>query len=164
MEIICGFLGRVAKIDGYFLKIILIFVGSSASKGWKEWIERPIVKAANFIIAMLLVLFSAVGLRAQSLNQGTHIIDAKLALKGVEVQGSHVIISYEIPYSGMVEIRLYDSEGQKIWQSQYADTFGKNRIILKATKFHPGETYAYQLNYKRDEVKETLVIPPLGLN
>lgn len=109
-------------------------------------------------------MLSAAGLHAQSLNEGTHVVEAKLALKGAEVQGSYLVISYEIPYSGMVEIRLFNSNGEKIWQNQYADTFGKNKIVLKASKFHPGETYAYQLNYKRDEVKETIVIPPLGYN
>jgi hypothetical protein len=122
------------------------------------------LRPASYIIATLLLLFVAVTLKGQSLNTGTHVVDAKLALKGAEVQGSYVVISYEIPYSGMVEIRLFNSGGEKIWQNQYADTFGKNRIVLKASKFNPGETYAYQLNYKRDEVKETIVIPPLGFD
>lgn len=113
---------------------------------------------------MLCLMLTATGIRAQAMNEGTHVVEAKLALKGAEVQGSYLVISYEIPYSGMVEIRLFNSNGEKIWQNQYADTFGKNKIVLKASKFHPGETYAYQLNYKRDEVKETIVIPPLGYN
>jgi hypothetical protein len=122
------------------------------------------LKTGNYIIAVLLLLLPAAALKAQSLNEGTHVVEAKLALKGTEVKGSFVVISYEIPYSGMVEIRLFNAGGQKIWQNQYADTFGKNRIVLNASKFNPGETYAYQLNYKRDEVKETIVIPPLGFD
>lgn len=122
------------------------------------------MKAATYIIALLCLMLTAAGVRAQAMNEGTHVVEAKLALKGAEVQGSYLVISYEIPYSGMVEIRLFNSNGEKIWQNQYADTFGKNKIVLKASKFHPGETYAYQLNYKRDEVKETIVIPPLGYN
>jgi hypothetical protein len=110
------------------------------------------------------MLVSTNALHAQSLNTGTQVVEAKLALQGAEVQGSYIIITYEIPYSGMVEIRLFNAGGEKIWQNQYADTFGKNKIILKASKFNPGETYAYQLNYKRDQVKETIVIPPLGYN
>lgn len=126
--------------------------------------QELILKTANYIIGIVFLLFSASALHAQSLNEGTQVVEAKLALKGAEVKGSYVIISYEIPYSGMVEIRLFNAGGQKIWQNQYADTFGKNRIVLKASKFNPGETYAYQLNYKRDEVKETIVIPPLGFD
>ena len=123
-----------------------------------------ILKVATYILAVLAVLFCSTALQAQSVNHGTHVVEAKLDLKGAEVQGSYLIISYEIPYSGMVEIRLFNEGGQKIWQNQYADTFGKNKIVLKASKFNPGETYAYQLNYKRDEVKEKIVIPPLGFN
>lgn len=122
------------------------------------------MKTTGYIIAVLLLLCVSGTLKGQSLNEGTHVVEAKLALKGTEVKGSFVVISYEIPYSGMVEIRLFNAGGQKIWQNQYADTFGKNRIVLNASKFNPGETYAYQLNYKRDEVKETIVIPPLGFD
>jgi hypothetical protein len=122
------------------------------------------LKVATYILAVLAVLFCSTALKAQSVNEGTHLVEAKLALKGAEVQGSYLIISYKIPYSGMVEIRLFNEGGQKIWQNQYADTFGENKIVLKASKFNPGETYAYQLNYKRDEVKEKIVIPPLGFN
>jgi hypothetical protein len=112
----------------------------------------------------MLFFVSAASLKAQVSNEGSRIVDAKLALTSTEVKGSYIVISYEIPYSGMVEIRLFNQGGQKIWQNQYADTFGKNKIVLKASKFNPGETYAYQLNYKRDEVREKIVIPPLGFN
>ena len=101
---------------------------------------------------------------AQGPERIPHVVDARLDLKATEFQGAFIVINYEIPYSGVVEIRLFDESGQKIWQSQYADTFGANKIVMKASKFNPGETYSYQLNYKRDEVKNTLVIPPLGFD
>ena len=104
------------------------------------------------------------GLKAQVAIHAPTVVDARIALKGAEVSGSFVVISYELPYSGMVEIRLFDASGQKIWQNQYAHTFGKNRIILKASKFNPGQTYAYQLNYKRDQVTQNFVVPPTGFN
>lgn len=110
------------------------------------------------------MLLATLGLKAQALTHTPTVVDARIALKGAEVQGSFIIISYEIPYSGMVEIRLFNSDGQKIWQNQYADTFGKNRIVLKTSKFNPGETYGYQLNYKRDQVTQNFIVPPLGFN
>jgi hypothetical protein len=110
---------------------------------------------------MILVLLGAHSAQAQNPIR-THAVDAKIALKGTEINGSHVVISYEIPYSGMVEIRLYNGSGQKIWQHQYPEVFGKNEIVLKASKFTPGETYAYQLNYKQDQVKRQFVIPTSG--
>lgn len=122
------------------------------------------LRNAIHIIALLIFMLSSLAVQSQVKNEGVHVVDAKIALKGAEVQGSFVVISYEIPYSGMVEIRLFNEGGEKIWQNQYADSFGKNSITLKASKFNPGETYAYQLNYKRDQVTKTLVIPPLGFN
>ena len=98
------------------------------------------------------------------LGEGARLVDAKIDLKGAEVRGPYVVIEYEIPYSGMVEIRLFDDNGQKIWQNQYPDQYGENKIILKASKFNPGQTYTYALNYKRDQVKEKIVIPPLGFD
>lgn len=96
---------------------------------------------------------------AQSLNEGSRLVDAKMDFKGHEVRGSYVVINYEIPYSGMVEIHLFNEEGEKIWQNQYAQPFGENRIVLKAGKFNPEEKYAYILNYKKDQVRESLIIP-----
>lgn len=117
-----------------------------------------------FIILAFVQLVGLLGLKAQQLLHLPTTVDARIALKGAEIQGSYVVISYKIPYSGMVEIRLFDTNGQKIWQNQYADTFGENRIVLKASKFNPGQTYAYQLNYKRDQVTQNFVVPPSGYN
>lgn len=100
-------------------------------------------------------------MNAQSLNEGARLVDARLELKRSELVGPYVVIEYEIPYSGMVEIRLYNKKGVKIWQNQYPDQYGENRIVLKASKFNPGETYTYALNYKRDEVKEKIIVPPM---
>ena len=113
-----------------------------------------------FIMSLLLCLSASA--YAQAPSRGSHIVDARLDLKATEFQGAFIIINYEIPYSGVVEIRLFNEAGQKVWQNQYPDTFGPNKIVMKASKFNPGETYSYQLNYKRDEVKNNLVIPPLG--
>lgn len=98
----------------------------------------------------------------QMSSTGSHYVEAEIALKGYEFRGNFVVISYEIPYSGMVEIRLFNQSGDKIWQNQYADKYGENTIVLKKSKFHPGETYAYVLNYKKDEIRDRLIIPPTG--
>lgn len=90
------------------------------------------------------------------------IVDAKLDLKGHVIEGPYVLIKYYIPYNGMVEIRLFNNEGEKIWQGQYAHVHGENVIRLRAEKFHPGEVYNYTLNYKTDQVSESLVVPFAG--
>ncbi|HHG84784.1 MAG TPA: hypothetical protein ENJ82_08535 [Bacteroidetes bacterium] len=120
------------------------------------------MKTTLYSLLITLCLGLGGSLYAQPIGHTPHIIDARIDLKRTHVMGSRVVIEYEIPYSGMVEIRLFDKEGRKIWQNQYPDKFGENRIILKASKFNPGETYTYALNYKKDEVKEKIIVPPMG--
>lgn len=109
---------------------------------------------------MLFVFFGFGQVSGQVRTHVARVVDAKIDLKGTHVNGAFVEIKYELPFSGMVEIRLYDGSGQQVWQNQYDHNPGENKIILKASKFHPGETYTYALNYKRDEVRETIIVPP----
>ena len=90
------------------------------------------------------------------------LVEAKIDFQGHQITGPHVKINFEIPFNGMVELRLYNNKGEKVYQNQYDKKFGENVIVLKASKFNPGETYAYTLNYKRDEVRSTLVVSPSG--
>lgn len=107
----------------------------------------------------MLVLMAGGSAFGQPLNEGSRLVDSKIDFKGHEVKGSCVVINYEIPYSGMVEIHLFNEKGDKVWQGQYPQTFGENRILLKAQKFNPGEKYMYVLNYKRDQVREFITLP-----
>lgn len=97
---------------------------------------------------------------AQSFAGGSHYVEAHLDFKSAEVRDNHVVISYVIPYSGMVEIRLFDKDGEKVWQNQYADTMGENTVFLRRAKFNPNQTYTLVFNYKKDEIRELLVVPP----
>ena len=82
----------------------------------------------------------------------------------MEMDGNIITLKYEIPFNGVVELRLFDPKGSKIWQNYYINEFGKNSIILKRSKFHAGETYVCVLNYKTDEIRQTIVIPGSGDN
>ncbi len=115
-------------------------------------------------ILTLFIFFAGLGFlaSAQSFGEGGHFVAADLELKDAEIRGNYIVISYEIPYSGMVEIRLFNEEGDKIWQNQYADKWGENTIVLRRSKFHPGQTYAFVLNYKKDEIRRELIVPPMG--
>lgn len=86
-------------------------------------------------------------------------VDASLEVKGYEFRGEYVVITYEIPYSGIVEIRLFDDKDQQVWQNQYTDKWGENTIVLRRSAFNEGHTYGYVINYKRDEVRDKMVIP-----
>lgn len=107
-----SFLHRIRSRWNFFGKV---FVISSVNAPLNDPAGNSelILKVATYILAVLAVLFCSTALQAQSVNHGTHVVEAKLDLKGAEVQGSYLIISYEIPYSGMVEIRLFNEGGQK---------------------------------------------------
>lgn len=122
-----------------------------------------------FIISSLLasILFTSKG---HAFSQGAppapdrsiKIIEAHIDFKGQVITDGNIIISYSLPFSGMVEFRLYDSEGKKIWQNQYPNNVGDNRIVLRASKLSPGSTYAYQMVYKKDMIMQNLEIPSGG--
>lgn len=122
-------------------------------------ILKLILKITLFFVFVCL----GVSAQAQVAKHAPRLVDAKIEMLGTEISSGLVMINYKLPYSGMVEIRLFDSKGTQIWQNQYDDDLGENRITLKAGKFAPGENYAYVLNYKRDVVRQTLVVPPGNL-
>lgn len=95
---------------------------------------------------------------AQSLSEGSTLANSKISFKGYSIKESVVEINYELPYSGIVEIRLFNESGKKIWQSQYINSYGENRILLKKSAFVSGNSYSYTLNYKQDVIKGELVV------
>lgn len=97
-------------------------------------------------------------LTAQNVNTGKgQLVDSKLNWQGITVDPEFVTLNYEIPYNGVVEFRLFNEKGEKIWQHYYINEFGENKIVLKRSKFKEDETYMCQLNYKTDEVREPLI-------
>lgn len=123
-------------------------------------IAFQILKLVTQITLFFLLTLGCLSVQAQGTKHAPRLVDAKIEMLGTQINSSLVVINYKLPYSGMVEIRLFDSKGNQIWQNQYDDEPGENKIILKAGKFTPGENYAYVLNYKRDEVRDILVVQP----
>lgn len=82
--------------------------------------------------------------------------------KGHEISNGLIVINYSIPFGGVVEFRLFDHEGKQIWQNQYNNNLGDNRIVLRASKLTPGASYAYQMVYKRNMIMQNLDMPPVG--
>jgi hypothetical protein len=152
---------KLVKLAVSFLYIFVRFckpLGKNARKSTNDD-QSLILKLTLHIVLFAFLFVTGSALMAQARNEGSRLVDARLAMKGTEINENYIFINYEIPYSGMVEIRLFDGSGQQIWQNQYDHSYGENRIVLRASKFNPGETYAYVLNYKRDMVRETLIVP-----
>ena len=100
------------------------------------------------IIGGLLMAFFANGQTPSS----------KLDFHGVEINGEFVKLAYELPFSGVVELRLMDDDGKLLFQSQYIDESGPNQIRLKAGAFEVGESYTLQLNYKEDIFRKEIQV------
>lgn len=79
------------------------------------------------------------------------VAELPLVLKGHSTDGQYVLIDYTTPYTGIVEIRLYDGKKKQVYQDQFVNGIGENRIRMKSTAFKPGQTYTYQLTYKGRE-------------
>lgn len=107
-------------------------------------------------------MFLFVGVQAQHFGSHAELVNSEIEFKGHEIDHRFITINYEIPHNGVVEIRLFDEMGKQLWQNQYVNTFGKNKIRLKTSVLKAGEMYAYTINYKQDEVRETLIIPVGG--
>lgn len=85
-------------------------------------------------------------------------LELPLILKQAESDGSLVTLPYELPYGGMVELRLFqgDSSGKLVYQENYIQNPGDNRIRLKAKAFKPGEPYTAILTYKGKRYSQRL--------
>ena len=118
--------------------------------------RTPIIALLVFFIWLPYEAFTQIGF------EGTTLVDAKIDFKGHTLDSRRVEITYAIPFNGMVEFQIWDQKGDKVWENQYVNNQGKNRIVLKLSKFTPGKTYTYALNYKQDQIKNKLVVPPLG--
>ena len=85
-------------------------------------------------------------------------LELPLVLKPSVVDESAVTLPYELPYSGMVELRLYegDSTGRLMFQENYIQNPGDNRIRLKAKAFKSGKSYWAVMTYKGKRYAQAL--------
>ena len=119
--------------------------------------RRRLLQPLAVILLGMLFVFSG-----KAFSQNSVLVESKLEWKGQDIDDNHITIKYDIPYNGVVELRLFDSKGKKIWQNYYIQEFGENRITLKRSSFPGGGSYDYVLNYKTDVVKHTFVLPVSG--
>ncbi|MEM6270655.1 MAG: hypothetical protein AAF998_14535 [Bacteroidota bacterium] len=69
---------------------------------------------------------------------------------GQTLDSDYLTMDYNLPYGGMVELRIFTQRGKLVWRNQYINKRGDNRIRLKAEAFSVGSVYTIQLNYKTD--------------
>jgi hypothetical protein len=76
----------------------------------------------------------------------------RLYIKGVEMNGPAVEITYEITKPGFVELHLFSPEGEKIWiKGQVTDREGFDVIRIPRKPLEPGSRYKFILKYKGED-------------
>lgn len=61
-------------------------------------------------------------------------------------------VGYQIPYSGVVEIQLFNSEKEIVYFNRYVRESGKHSIPIKKSGFVSSEKYTFVLKYKTSEI------------
>ncbi|MBX3101386.1 MAG: hypothetical protein KF690_02655 [Bacteroidetes bacterium] len=110
-------------------------------------------------IFLLLNTGLAPMLLAQYKSQQTiRPVDLSMHVEKPVIQEDVVVLNYNLPYGGVVELKIYDKNRKLMWRNQYINVDGSNRIRFKKTSLRPGN-YTLWLLYKGREEEIPLVIP-----
>jgi hypothetical protein len=99
----------------------------------------------RMLVFMLLLIAAGSSMDAEN-GPG----DRGFEFLGQQFDSDYLTMDYRLPFGGMVELRVFSDEGKLVWQNQYINRRGENRIRLKSNAFAPGNSYTIQLNYKTD--------------
>lgn len=70
----------------------------------------------------------------------------------------YILLPYDLPYSGVVEIRLLNPDGKQVHRDQFVHQVGPNVIRLKRSGFKKPGLYTYYLYYKTKDYKGSLTL------
>jgi hypothetical protein len=76
-----------------------------------------------------------------------HVIEVRVDIKAITMMPDHVLVNYEIPYGGMVEVRIYNALGRMVWRNQYIQRNGPNEVKIRSNRL-PAGTYNMRFTYK----------------
>ena len=102
----------------------------------------------NYILLFIICLLIAAPVSSQG---GGETRSESLSFMGISTNDQMVQIDYSIPFGGVVEIHLFDGQGERVWYNTYARDAGAYSIWMKRTAFRTGEAYSFQLKYKQSE-------------
>lgn len=77
---------------------------------------------------------------------------------GYDIGDQFVVLNYDLPFDGMVELRIFTDEATLVWKNQYVNERGENAIRLKSSAFESGRSYTLQLNYKQDVFRKEFTL------
>jgi hypothetical protein len=97
-----------------------------------------------FVSVVVVVLFACA---SPSLAQNRPHDEKPLNVQGILIQPGNVTLKYDIPYAGMVEVRVLKPDSQLVWRNQYIQSTGENEIRFGTVNVRAGE-YLFKLSYK----------------
>lgn len=103
----------------------------------------------NIFLATLF--FTCVSLSAQ--NQNKYQANTALDVTGILKSEKAIKIGVKLPYEGVVEITLYDSEKKRLGSFNIPLDKGQHYIWISRKKLHKGKEYKFTLMYKGTEYK-----------
>jgi len=82
-------------------------------------------------------------------NNDVRTVDVEPSIHEVQVLGGTIFIDFTIPYDGIVELKLLNSDGKRVYHSHFIRNKGNNQIKLQP-RLHTEkkETYTYYFQYK----------------
>lgn len=115
------------------------------------------------LFALILLLLPA-SLAAQTKyksHQTIRPVELNMHLEQPMLAEGIVTLQYTLPYGGVVEVRLLNEEKKILWQNQYINNDGQNKIRFKSKTLSPG-TYTIWVLYKGRTEERKLVIAKQG--
>ncbi len=76
-------------------------------------------------------------------------VDTEPYLNEVQVLGGTLYLGFDLPYDGVVEIKLTDENGRRVFHAHFVKKMGVNQIRLTPrTEIEERRTYNYYFQYK----------------
>lgn len=116
------------------------------------------------LVIFFLFYITAFGVYSQPKGKENYIlpkIKPQLEIIKHEITPGHLAIYYNINFSGVVELRIFNRQNKIVLRDQFIinkiDKSKPQNIKVNLSKLTPGQ-YTYALNYKNKEIKSNFSV------
>lgn len=109
----------------------------------------------RILIILIIMIAGLSTVSAQYSDPGL----ARLDYLRHEVISEVVVITYNINYAGMTELRIFDENAEMVYRDQRVNRPGENTFRLRASAFKPGVNYTIRFNYKSTQIEKVIHLP-----
>lgn len=76
----------------------------------------------------------------------------EIEFQGFSSEAGILKLDFTIPFGGVVEIQLFESDGKMVYHNRYVREEGGGSISIRRDGFKSGESYSFLLKYKFSEI------------